>query len=240
MRSTLQRNTVNRRRDFSQWLSSPCVCELCLEKASASGFLCDACLQDLPLSLFACSHCAEPMQQPGRCGKCQQHPPAFDYAHCSYLYQAPLSGWIKAVKDQRQAPWLQRLLWLQCQRPPPALAGVDALVLIPSSRWKRIWRGFNPAGILARGLSQQYAIPLLQQALIKTATRDQRGLSATERRRNLRHAFQPAGLNLAGQHVLIIDDVMTTGATADAAARALKKQGAAIVGIWALARTPAD
>lgn len=240
MRSTLQRHTVNRRRDFSQWLSWSCTCELCLEKANASGFLCDACLHDLPVSLWSCSQCAEPMLQPGRCGKCQQHPPSFDYAHCSYLYQAPLAGWIKAVKDRRRTTWLPRLTWLQSQRPPPSLASADALVFIPSSRWKRIWRGFNPAGILAQSLSHQYAIPLLKHALVKTSARDQRGLTAAERRRNLRHAFQPTGVDLSGQHILIIDDVMTTGATADAAARALKKQGAAIVGIWALARTPAD
>lgn len=238
MWSNLVNSLVNWRLIFSQWSATSGSCELCFEQADSSGFLCSACRAALPYARFACSHCAEPVSTPGRCGRCQTKPPAFDYSFCSYLYTPPLSLWLRAAKDKDKQQWLRRLSWLQQQRQPPALAAVDALVVMPSSRLKRLRRGYDPAAILAVNLSKATGLPLRTNYLNKRHTQDQRGLNAKARRKNLRKAIRGNNLNLSGQHLLIIDDVMTTGASADAAARALKAQGAEIVGIWALARTP--
>ena len=91
---------------------------------------------------------------------------------------------------------------------------------------------------MARRLAKTLGVPLIDNALYKISGHDQRGLSARQRQRNLSNSVQPGQLQLKGKHIVIIEDVITTGATANAAARALKQQGAAIVGIWALARTP--
>ncbi|WP_430460088.1 ComF family protein [Thalassolituus sp. LLYu03] len=179
------------------------------------------------------------MAEPGRCGRCQSHPPAFDYCHSPLLYSHPIAGWIRAIKDDQQLNWIHRLLWLMLQEPPLNLDNIDALVVMPSSRRRLITRGYNVAGMLADRLSQHYGKPLILHALHKRHTTDQRGLSAKERHRNQKRAMNGNQLDLSGQHLLLIDDVMTTGATAGAAANALKKQGASIVGIWVLARTPA-
>jgi len=136
--------------------------------------------------------------------------------------------------------WLPRLTGLMLTNPAAALAlaQADAITFIPSTRRKLFSRGFNITEIMARRLAKTLGVPLIDNALYKISGHDQRGLSARQRQRNLSNSLQPGQLQLKGKHIVIIEDVITTGATANAAARALKQQGAAIVGIWALARTP--
>lgn len=222
-----------------------CRCELCLGQLSGTcRFLCRSCYQDLPQSSHVCSHCSEPMQHTAeqatkqRCQRCQHTPPLYDYSQCRFPYQPPINLWIRLAKDKHQEHWMKRLAEVMSMQPPSSLAHVDGLVFIPSHWLKRLKRGYNPSEHLARYLSRHIDIPIIDQALVKHHAYDQRGLNAESRRRNLSHSLLPGQLDLTGKHLLIIDDVMTTGATADAAARCLKQQGAAIVGVWALARTP--
>lgn len=240
----------NHRSFFSHLLTSMSLCELCLEMPPQHLFLCQHCASDLPMNLNACSQCSEPLAaaSPGsvvpaleskrRCGRCQHSPPHFDYSHCQFLYRPPVSNWIQRMKDKRQLIWTKRLAYLMWQSPPAALSRVDALTFIPSSRSRHLLRGFNPGELMARELSRHSGIPLLPQALHKLRAKDQRGLTAHQRYLNLRNTLRPLGRSLNNQHILIVDDVMTTGATLDIAARGLKAQGASIVGAWVLARTP--
>ena len=104
--------------------------------------------------------------------------------------------------------------------------------------WFRHWRrGFNQARELASVLSRHTGVPSVNVASRIRATPPQRGLDARERRRNLTNAFC-VSRNLEGASVAIVDDVLTTGASADALARALKAAGASRVSIWCCARTP--
>ncbi|MAD45030.1 MAG: hypothetical protein CMI02_00475 [Oceanospirillaceae bacterium] len=215
------------------------TCELCLESADLSGFLCTPCRTALAASEHACSQCAEPLAHPGRCARCQQQPPAFDYAYSSYLYQPPLSDWLLHAKDQGQLQWLKRLAWLMQHRPVTTLDAVDGLVPVPSSARRLLYRGFNPAQLLAASLARHWHLPLHSKAIMKHSSEDQRKLSATQRRRNQNHSFSAGQQLFRGEHLLIIDDVITTGATANAVARLLKQQGAGIVGVWSMCRTPA-
>jgi ComF family protein len=117
----------------------------------------------------------------------------------------------------------------------------DLLLPMPLHWWRRRRRGFNQAQELARMLTRHPALADLALApgLARRtrATASQRQLDARERQRNLRGAFrvEPA---VAGKTVAIVDDVLTTGASADALARALKAAGAATVSVWCCARTP--
>lgn len=235
--STILKFMVNCRVKAANWLTTHAECEICFAPACEAGFLCRSCWQTLPRAVFACSQCAEPMHSPGRCNRCLSQPPAMDYAICSYLYEPPLSLWLQQLKDQHQLQRLPRLLWLMTHQ-APEFTGVDGIAYIPSPRRKLWRRGFNPAELLARRIAAQRHLPVLSQALHTQTQQDQRGLNRRQRLQNSRKALRPGGQNLQGRHILLIEDVITTGATADAAARALKQQGAAIVGIWALARTP--
>jgi ComF family protein len=113
------------------------------------------------------------------------------------------------------------------------------LLPVPLARRRLRERGFNQAGLLARWLSRQLAIACDERLLLRSReTPAQQGLDAKARRRNLRQAFAPLPTGaVAGLHVAVVDDVLTTGATAQAVAQVLHKGGARRVDIYCLART---
>ena len=211
-------------------------CELCFSPANYSGFLCTPCYQELSRATYACLFCAEPLRQAGICHRCLLKPPPTDNVFCSYLYLSPLSMWIKSFKDQQQLGQLPRLLWLMKNR-PPNLDQIDAITYVPSEGVKLLKRGFNPAELLARKLAKIYNLPVLTKALVKKTAQDQRRLNRRQRIANSQQSIQAGRLNLTNRCILLIEDVITTGATANAAALALKQQGASYVQVWALART---
>jgi ComF family protein len=114
------------------------------------------------------------------------------------------------------------------------------VIPVPLSRRRQRERGFNQAELVARAVSRETGIRLVRRVLAKTSERPpQAGLSAAARRKNAAGAYRarlPASLR--GKAVLLVDDVMTTGATADAAARALLRGGARAVDVLTLARVP--
>jgi ComF family protein len=178
-----------------------------------------------------------------RCGQCQQHPPAFDYASTGYHYRFPLDRWLMQCKDRYSAMWHDRLQRLAGDAFIAPSIVPDAIACIPARRHKRFKRGFNLSYSLACTLAQNLNRPLIHVFSLRPGL-DQRGLSVPERHRNLRHSlqldmprWQQAQQQLDLQHVLLVDDVMTSGATFERAARLLKQQGVKLVGCWALART---
>lgn len=194
-------------------------CELCFSPANKSGFLCHDCYQQLvPASpVFLTSS-------------------AIDFAYCSFAYQPPISAWLKAMKDHRQLNQLPKLVWLMLQQ-PPELPPIDAITYVPSAFWKLLTRGFNPAELIARHIAHRLNIPIRANALEKQRGRDQRTLSRKQRLINSKSSLKAGKLDFSEQHILLIEDVLTTGATAQAAALALKQQGAKRVSVWALAHT---
>ena len=119
------------------------------------------------------------------------------------------------------------------------IAECDVIVPVPLARWRLLTRRFNQSQILAAEISKLTGKPVAPFSLLRVrTTKNQVGLSRTERRRNVAGAFAVAPSQLAsvaGKAVLLIDDVITTGATASSAARALKKAGAARVDVLTLA-----
>jgi ComF family protein len=114
---------------------------------------------------------------------------------------------------------------------------IDAIAPVPLHWWRKWRRGFNQSELLAHALSKRTGAPVIAALRRTRATAAQAGLSNTARRRNVTGAFSSrTSLSLNGKHVLLIDDVMTTGATASACAIALKKAGAVRVALLTVAR----
>ncbi|UXY14555.1 ComF family protein [Chitiniphilus purpureus] len=215
-------------------LAPPAACLLCGSPCRTG--LCPPCQTELPLlPPTRCTVCAIPIGHGGCCGRCLARPPAFAATHARYAYAGWLASAIQAGKFGNQ--WhLFALLGreLAVQLPVPA---VDGLVPVPLSGTRLRERGFNQAQELAGALGRHWHLPVHHGALLRRHDRGhQTRLGRAARRRNVRGAFQ-APAPLAGLTLLLVDDVMTSGATLDAAARALLVAGAARVECCVLART---
>ena len=204
------------------WLSKLACCELCFLPASTSGFLCEPCEASLQIDIVLVPSV-----------------PFVDFSFCSYCLEPPLSRYLLQLKDRHRLQALPKLAWLLQQRlPHPLPVSLDALVYIPSSVRKLLSRGFNPAEALASEAAQALNLPVWSQALYKVGGEDQRQLTRKQRFLNMRDSFRiNQRYDFVGKKLLIVEDVLTTGATASAAARTLKNAGAQWVGVWALAHT---
>ncbi len=217
----------------------PCQCRLCGFAARGPLPLCPPCRAELPANRCACPGCALPLASPGLCPSCQGKPPPFDRVVAPWLYGEYLAFLIQRWKYDGETELTALLadLWLTSTAPPD---GVDLLVPVPM-HWRRLLRrGYNQAELLAARLAGQLPGTRMRPRLLRRqrATAAQSGMDARQRSHNLRGAFtvrEPCD-NL---RIAVVDDVLTTGATASEAARALRAAGARQVEIWCLARTPA-
>ena len=200
--------------------------------------LCPACITRLPRNLAHCRQCALPLPGQGLlCADCQRNPPPFDRAHVPFLYRWPFDELLGAFKHRRQlfAGRLLAELVLDALPAPPA---PDIIVPVPLQRTRLVERGFNQAGELARHVSRATGVPVAHDILRRVrAGRRQQGAGRAERLRNMTGAFQATRPCRAGR-VLLVDDVVTTGATCRAAGLALRGAGAGEIEILAVARTP--
>jgi ComF family protein len=211
-------------------------CVLCAAGGAREG-LCPGCRADLPwLAHPACPVCAAPLAEAARCGACIAQPPAFTRTVAALEYAFPAAEMIQRFKFDG-ALWLAPpLAALLC-----AVAGEadrpDVLLPMPLAQARLAQRGFNQCAEIARYAARALAIdcrPELLRRVRDSAPQAARPLS--ERAANVRGAFvvdRPVG----ALHIALIDDVLTTGATANAAARALLGEGARRVDVWVIART---
>ncbi len=164
----------------------------------------------------------------------------FDAAYCYGSYEGVLRQLIHLYK-YGCVRTLSRPLADMLARALPRDERFDAVVAVPL-HWRRRWsRGFNQSALLARSVAARSGIPYLQALERTRSTAVQAGLSNTMRRKNVSAAFRVRRMGgfagkLAGNRILLIDDVMTTGATAAACARALKRAGAERVALLTVAR----
>ena len=175
-----------------------------------------------------------------RCGPCRSQPPAFTYARSAAGYEDPLREALRAFKFAGRRALAAPLADLIIEMGPSCLpvAAPDLLVPVPLHPRRERERGFNQALLLARRLSRGWNVPVRADVLIRVAaTRPQTDLTAAERRANVRHAFALRRPDLVtGRHVVIVDDILTTGSTASACALRLREAGAAVVGVITVAR----
>lgn len=216
----------------------PQDCFLCAA-ASGDSLLCPTCSAGLPyLSAERCPLCALPTPGAAVCGACLKQAPHFDATRAVFRYEFPVDRLIQSLKYAHRlasANFLGRAL---AQLAAPLHPGL--VLPVPLAPARLAERGFNQALELARPLSRALGAPLeLSRIHRRRDTAPQASLPWKERKRNIRHAFE-CDMDLSGKTVLVVDDVMTTGATLDELARTLKAHGAARVENCVLARALKD
>jgi ComF family protein len=170
------------------------------------------------------------------CGACAVAPPAFDWARAAGLYAGPLRDAVQRFKFGRRPALARPLAALVLEQCAAAVPPRAVLVPIPLARERERERGFNQAALVAERVARGLGAPVRERWLARTrATAPQTELDAAERRANVRGAFV-ASTAAAGADVVLVDDVLTTGATAGECARALRAAGAASVGLLTVAR----
>jgi ComF family protein len=218
-------------------LRIPVICRICHQYHRHQHAICAACIALFEPLGPACHSCAIPLPQPtpAVCGACSVTPPDLDRVYIAYRFTEPLRTLIHAFK-------YEAALYLSSVLTQVMLNAIDkddrseCLIPIPLHNQRLRTRGFNQAAILTKELSRLTNKPyLLQECRKIVPTAAQASLNAQQRRHNLHRAFQTSSLPY--QHVTLIDDLFTTGATANEVARTLKQQGGVKrVDLWCCAR----
>jgi predicted amidophosphoribosyltransferase len=205
----------------------------CLACGRSGAAVCDGCVESLPWIVPPlCDRCGSPTAWPvRRCSECSGRRLPFETARAAVAYddrvRAIVAGW-KEHGMRRLAATAADVVVAVIPRPP-----VEALSFVPPDRTRVLERGHHPAERLARGLGDRWQLPVLCLLSRPRPAPRQRGASLAERRRNVRGAFSAKQAPLS---VCLVDDVYTSGATAAAAASALRKAGARDVRVVTFAR----
>ena len=225
-----------------------CERRLPLETARRVCLDCHAAIERLhdPLCMV-CGVPVDPILEAGRggwCRGCSASPPSFTRARAITRYRAddeehaPVPSMIRRHKYGRDQSLTHALAECLSEPIPLAENDYDLVVAVPLHRARLRWRGFNQAALIGISIARRMGRPLDTGSLVRTrATPSQTAKDRQERHRNVRDAFlvrRPA--RIANRRILLIDDVMTTGATVDECARALLAAGARRVDVLTLAR----
>ena len=229
-----------------QWLA-PAVCVLCRQTHPSTEAICDDCDQRLPRNQAPCPRCALPSA--GRtstttlkyCTDCQQHRFYFAKTHAPFLMQAGIRDLIHLWKFQHQ-PQLSPLLaslFIRAMSPTPPSPSPLLLVPIPTQWRRQLQRGFDHTRVLAQAIAATYPHSLTVKPWLRhtRSGATQHRLNRSARWHNQHERFA-VNARIQGCQVVLLDDVMTTGATVNAAAAACLKAGAKQVKVWCFARTP--
>ncbi|WP_455823630.1 ComF family protein [Pseudomonas graminis] len=228
------------------WLKNTHTCLICDEATENPDCVCNCCETELPWLMEQCEICALPLAMEGLiCGQCQKQPPAFKQVIAPWTFSFPVDSLITRFKHQARWPLghlLGRLLGhlLRHRFENAELSRPDCLLPVPMAPKRLRKRGYNQAQMLARWLSQDLGIAFDEHLLLRPhETVAQQALDAKTRKRNLLGAFALApDAQVQGRHFALVDDVLTTGATAHSLARLLMQAGARQVDVYCLARTP--
>ena len=219
-------------------------CPLCHETADKNG-LCKACWADI-LTLQetrpVCPVCAEPNANGEVCGACLKNPPQFDALYAVFRYQQPLITLLQHWKYHAALPYsgtIAALMKLVIPKLPPS-SSFDSVLAVPPSSQRLIEHGFDHTAVLGKSMAQALNIPLISPKKIHRQHRvPQASLNRKQRMSNLKNSFSVHG-NVADKHILLIDDVATTGSTLNELSGCLKKNGAKAVSAVVLSRRYKD
>ncbi len=228
--------------------STECLsCHAELPETHTGVALCTDCLDQIPpVDWPVCQRCAARVPEyPGNvpsCSRCETDKLRFDAAFSLGHYDGLLRELVLRMKTDRNEQWGQVFSHLICERLGDDLRQLEAdiIVPIPMTPWHRLMRGTNAPVVMARCLGRELGISVKGRLLRRSHDLvPQRGLSRAGRFRNVRGGYRVrAGYQMASPHILLVDDVLTTGATCSEAARILKRAGAARVTVLVVARTP--
>lgn len=224
----------------------PPICPLCAKELLDKGErICKTCSKkQIFIKEPTCYSCGKPMKNYEKeyCSDCRQHPKNFERGMGLCIYQKPVTDSLAAIKYKNERKFAQYYLeeiWKRKYRELLQLR-VDAVIPVPIHRKKRRKRGFNQAEIFANGIAQMLNKPMHTKIVERIHdTKPQKQLNPHERKKNLKKAFcgnfkeyQKAG---KPKRVLLVDDIYTTGSTAEAVTAALKQLGVSEVYVFCIA-----
>ena len=223
----------------------PPRCPGCGVQTGALGGLCLACWKETRfIAAPQCAQCGYPFELDfgagARCGACLAEPPDYDRARAAVAYDDRVARIIIGFKHTDRTDLAPGLACWMARAGAELLDAADLIVPVPLHPGRLFQRRYNQSALLARPLADMAAVPLAGGLIRRhRATPSQGRLSPSARRRNVEGAFRVDPTQtprLKDRRVLLIDDVMTTGATVNALARRLKRDGAAAVDVLTLAR----
>lgn len=215
----------------------PPSCVICRQATQTSEQLCQACHAELKYNRTACAQCGIPLQGASDliCGHCQIQPPAFTLSHAPFHYQGHIRELIIGLKFNEKllnASILARLFekFTKISELP------DILIPVPLHPQRLRERGYNQARQLAEELGRHYNVPIDDQSCQRVLhTERQSDLPLAKKQGNVKGAFR-CHTPYDNRHIAIVDDVMTSGHTANELAKMLKRQGTRQVDVWVMAR----
>ena len=218
---------------------SPCF--LCHAEAAHGEDFCQPCLADMPWNHRACQRCALPIADPFSlyCALCLNAPTPFEYALASFRYTYPIDHMLLRYKqhgDEVLGAKLTRLMLNSLS--DEALSQLEGATLVPVAMHSQDLRqrGFNQAQQLAASIALHTGLTVDHRLVATRTHAAQKSLNANQRRQNMKGVFHFPGP--APKHCVIVDDVVTTGATVSAVAEQLKQRGSEQISVLCLARTP--
>ena len=222
----------------------PPLCLSCRKPVARQGGLCAECWGNIHfLTDPACLRCGQPFPQQGQdglaCGACLADPPPFDRARAAFRYDDASKGLVLSFKHADRpglaryfAPWMARAAG-------PMLAEAELIVPVPLHRWRLLHRRYNQAALLAMALAKGAGVPCMPDLLYRARRTPPQGLLGRDARaRNVKGAIRlgKAIDFVKEKRILVVDDVLTTGATLGECVRVLREAGAARVDVVTLAR----
>jgi ComF family protein len=217
-----------------RWIDAalPARCALCAD--TCTRVVCAPCERALVrVADESCPRCRLPSSNSEICGRCLRYPPKWARLSAMFMYEFPLDRLIVGAKHGRDwgvFDWAAGLV----AEPPYSKGAI--LIPVPASPERLVERGYNQAALLARSLSKRFGGRVDNEAIVRIReTGSQANRNWVERRKNVKHAFA-ATRSLAGESVVLVDDVLTTGATLNECAAAARDAGAAQVDAFVIAR----
>jgi len=222
----------------------PGSCSLCLEplKPSQQAF-CSYCVDNLPFILQACSHCSEPLPLSSQCPACQKKPPNFRHCITLCLYKQPISSAIIQIKKDLHAPETKQLSLLLANHLIATYKDKEMpkiIIPMPAHPLKMASRGFNQSYLIAEFICSKIQGTQLRNdiCLRKRLGKAQRFKTRQQRMKILSATFcSYNSQDFKDKSLALVDDVVTTGATAKAATLCLLEAGAKSVDLWCIAKT---
>ncbi len=223
----------------------PPHCQLCGSGVNLQyeGQLCGACAADFPVNTSACRQCAVPVGElnsgQGVCAQCLKQPPEYELCWSPFVYAQPLEWLIQQLKFNAKlsvAPLLANLMAEQLPYNIYKNNKPDVVVPMPLHPRRLKQRGFNQSYLLIKTLAKQLNLPIDLTACRRVIdTPHQTGKNARQRQQNIKNAFTFNNAN-GYQHVLLFDDVVTTGSSITELTKTIKRSGVERVDVWCLAR----
>lgn len=225
----------------------PPLCMACRTPVDARGLLCPECWGGVDfIAAPYCETCGSPFPydegEGAICARCAASPPHFERARAAMRYDTVARRIVAGFKYADRLHLVPALAAWLARSGDVLLAEADLLVPVPLHRRRLFARRFNQSAVLALALSRRSGVPAAVGALVRhRATPSQTGLNRAQRARNVGGAFrvpEKERTTVADSRIVLVDDVLTTGATADACARTLLRAGARRVDVLTLARVP--